>query len=194
MRDATGFIDDYIENAAPFARPILKKIRAAFHKADKRIIESVKWGNPTFEYKGILGGMSAFKEHVSWGMWKAQLLGGSGEVREKVKTLADLPSEKEMIAMIREAMRLNEEGIKVPKPERAPRPTTVDVPADLSESLSKNAKARATFEKFSPSHKREYVEWITEAKQEATRQKRLAQTIEWLVEGKSRNWKYERKS
>jgi uncharacterized protein YdeI (YjbR/CyaY-like superfamily) len=99
-----------------------------------------------------------------------------------------------MIAMIREAVRLNEEGVKVQKPKSAPRPKDVAVPDDLSSALAKNTKARATFEKFSPSHKREYIEWITGAKQEATRQKRLAQTIEWLVEGKSRNWKYERKS
>jgi len=193
MKRASVEIDRYIENAAPFAQPNLRKIRAAFHKAEPRIEETMKWRTPTFEYKGIVGGMAAFKEHVSWGFWKAKLMSGSAEVREKVADVSQLPSEKALIASIREAVRLNDEGVKLERPVRAAKPAPVKVPQDLAVALKKNAAARAAFEKLSPSHKREYIEWITEAKQEATRTKRLATALEWMAEGKSRNWKYERK-
>jgi uncharacterized protein YdeI (YjbR/CyaY-like superfamily) len=65
------------------------------------------------------------------------------------------------------------------------------VPQDLKSALARNAKARAAFEGFSPSHRREYVEWIEDAKRDDTRRKRLATAIEWMGEGKPRNWKYQ---
>lgn len=195
--------DEYIAKAAPFAQPILTKIRAAFHKACPDVEETMKWRTPHFEYKGIIGSMAAFKQHVSWGFWKAKLmkdpkgiLEGAGEDTTsigfaKLTDAAQLPSEKVMIDYIREAVRLNEEGIAI---ERAPRGPAkpVEVPDYLSAALKKNAAARKTFESFPPSHRREYIEWITEAKQDATRKKRLDTAIEWLSEGKSRNWKYEK--
>jgi len=194
MKNRSPEVDRYIEEAAPFAQPILRRLRDAFHKADPRIEETMKWSMPFFEYKGIVGNMAAFKAHVGWGFWKARLMNGEpGINREKVTDLSELPPEKELIASIREAVRLNEEGVKVERPSRAAKPKVIEVPADLAAALKKNAAARATFEKFPPSHKRDYVDWITEAKQDATRQKRLATAIEWMAEGKSRHWKYAKK-
>ena len=192
MKNTSPEVDRYIAKAAPFAQPILEKIRKAFHKADPEIQEVMKWSFPHFEHNGIVGSMAAFKQHVSWGFWKAKLMSDPQDERTKVTSVKDLPSEKEMIEQIREAVRLNEEGVKI---ERAPRVERgeADVPSDLAAALKKTAAAKKTFDGFSPSQRREYVEWITEAKQDATRQKRLAQAIEWMSEGKSRNWKYERK-
>jgi uncharacterized protein YdeI (YjbR/CyaY-like superfamily) len=192
MKNTSPDVDRYIANAVPFAQPILEKIRKAFHKADPRIREVMKWSFPHFEHDGIVGSMAAFKQHVAWGFWKAQLMGGQETQRTKVTSVKDLPSEKVMVDAIREAVRLNEEGVKV---ERAPRVERGEaaVPPELAAALKKTPAAKKAFDGFSPSHRREYVEWITEAKAEATRQKRIAQTVEWLSEGKVRNWKYVRK-
>ena len=202
MKNTSPDVDRYIANAAPFAQPILERIRAAFHEAHPEVTETMKWSVPHFEYKGVLGNMAAFKAHVNWGFWKARLMNdplgiipAEGETSMgivKIRDVQELPKEKDMVAYVREAIRLNEEGVKVaraPRQERA----EAEVPAELTAALKKNAAARKTFEGFPPSHRREYVEWITEAKQEATRQKRIAQTLEWLTEGKSKNWKYEKK-
>ena len=202
MKNTSPDVDRYIAKAAPFAQPILERIRAAFHKAHPDVTETMKWSFPHFEYKGILGSMAAFKEHVSWGFWKGRLMndplgiippvGETSMGGAKIRTLKELPKEKDMVAYVREAIRLNAEGVKV---ERAPRQERgeAEVPPDLAAALKKSAAAKKTFEAFPPSHRREYIEWITEAKQEATRQKRLAKTMEFLNEGKSLNWKYERK-
>lgn len=203
MKNTSPDVDRYIANAAPFAQPILERIRAAFHKAHPEVTETMKWSVPHFEYKGLLGNMAAFKAHVNWGFWKAQLMNdplgiipaGGGETSMgavKVRDAGELPKEKDMVAYVREAIRLNEEGVKAGRAPRPERPEA-EVPAELTAALEKNAAAKKAFEGFSPSHRREYVEWIAEAKQEATRQKRVAQAIEWLAEGKSRNWKYAKK-
>lgn len=197
-------VDAYIAKAAPFAQPILEKIRDAFHAAHPEIEEVMKWSIPHFQYKGIVGSMAAFKYHVSWGFWKASLMPDPKGILSpvgdrtsmagvKLASEKELPPKKVMVEYVRAAIRLNEEGVKV---ERAPSTRSaapIEVPDDLAAALKKDKKAKAAFEAFSPSHKREYIEWITEARQEATRQKRLATTLEWLAEGKSRNWKYERK-
>ncbi len=192
MADRSPEIDAYIAESSPFARPILEKIRDAFHKADPQIEETIKWGVPHFDHNGIVGGMAAFKQHVSWGFWKASLMREQAALREKVTDVSDLPPEKQLLALIREAVQLNEEGVKI---ARAPRktPPPLETPDELVGALRRVKGALATFEAFPPSHKREYVQWITEAKQEATRAKRIAQAVEWISEGKSRNWKYERK-
>jgi uncharacterized protein YdeI (YjbR/CyaY-like superfamily) len=186
-------VDAYIAKAAPFAQPILEKIRDAFHAASPEIEETMKWSAPFFDYKGVLGNMAAFKNHVAWGFWKARLMKDGGSIRGLRATgVKDLPSKKAMVELIREAMRLNDEGAKV---ERAPSTRSakpLEVPDDLAASLKKDRKARTTFDNFSPSQKREYVEWLTEAKQDATRQKRLATAMEWIAEGKSRHWKYKK--
>ena len=195
-------VDAYIGRAAPFARPILQKIRALFHQAVPDVEEVMKWSFPHFEYRGLVGSMAAFKHHATFGFWKASLLadphgllaaaGDSGMSRAKFTDVSELPPDGVLLEYIREAVALNEQGVKVEKPKAKKRPE-VKVPDDLRAALRKNKKALATFEAFSPSHRREYVEWIVEAKQEATRQKRLAQAVEWLAEGKSRHWRYQRK-
>jgi uncharacterized protein YdeI (YjbR/CyaY-like superfamily) len=190
-------IDAYIEKSRDFARPILEHLRKLVHKACPDVEETVKWGSPHFDYKGSMAGMAAFKEHCAFGFWKHALLEGNELQRTamgsfgRITSLKDLPKDKDIVALIHQAMELNEKGIKVPK-----KPTTakgeVVVPKELTAALSKNKKAKLAFDKFSPSHRREYSEWIAEAKTEATREKRIATAIEWLSEGKSRNWKYER--
>lgn len=192
-------IDAYIERAAPFARPILERIRDVVHEACPDVEETIKWSMPTFMHAGgILAGMSAFKQHASFGFWKHALVMGEGEARDgmgsygKMASLHDLPPKKRLMADIRKAMRLNEQGIKTPGVRKAstPKPPP-ETPADLAAALAKQRKAKAAFDAFAPSHKREYVEWITEAKRDETRARRVAQTVEWLAEGKRRNWKYE---
>jgi uncharacterized protein YdeI (YjbR/CyaY-like superfamily) len=194
-------VDAYIAKSAPFARPILTKIRSLFHKACPDIEETMKWSFPHFDYKGVVAGMAAFKEHVAYGFWKEKLLSdpehlfdGEGDAsmgRVKVRAASELPPDNVLLAYIREAVALNEQGVKVVKPKKPPK-KPLDTPDDLLTALRKNPKALATFEGFSPSHRREYIEWIVEAKQEGTRQKRLAQAVEWMAEGKPRNWKYMR--
>ncbi len=191
-------IDAYISRSAEFARPILERLREIVHEACPAVDETLKWSSPSFVHAGgILCGMAAFKQHVSFGFWKHALVVGDDAPREgmgsfgKMTSLKDLPSKKQLVVLIRKAMKLNEEGVKVVgvRKRSAPKPPPV-APDDLAAALKKNRLARATFEAFPPSHQREYVEWITEAKRDETRQKRLAQTVEWLADGKPRNWKY----
>ena len=192
-------IDTYIAKAAPFAQPILQRIREVVHEACPEVEETMKWSMPTFVYAGgILAGMAAFKQHASFGYWKHALVMGEDAQRDgmgsygKMATLKDVPSKRRLVADIRRAMQLNEAGVKTPGPRKtaAPKPP-VEAPPELAAALAKNRKARATFEAFAPSHRREYVEWITGARRDETRARRLAQAIEWLAEGKRRHWKYE---
>ncbi|HVV05741.1 MAG TPA: YdeI/OmpD-associated family protein [Puia sp.] len=197
-------IDAYIQKSADFARPILEHIRKLVHKAYPNVEETVKWGMPFFMNNGaILCNMAAFKEHCAFGFWNAPLLKdpeGILHVKEKnamghldrITSKKDLPADKILIAYIQESAALNEAGIKKVVPKKAPK-KELPVPEELAAALKKNKKAQATFEGFSPSHRREYIEWITEAKTDATREKRIATTVEWLTEGKSRMWKYEKK-
>jgi len=188
-------IDDYIANSAEFAQPILTKLRSLVHQAHPDIEESIKWGMPIFEYKGMLFNMAAFKQHCSFGFWKHKIIKGLDSGEEgmgsfgKIKSMEDLPSDEVMLMLMKEAVELNEKGIKVPKTVKPKTPLII--PDYLIEVLKDNPKAAQTFNDFSPSHKKEYVEWIVEAKREATREKRINQMIEWLLEGKHRNWKYE---
>jgi uncharacterized protein YdeI (YjbR/CyaY-like superfamily) len=195
-------IDAYIAKAAPFARPILNRLRKVVHAGCPAVEEGMKWNFPHFMYEGILCSMAAFKQHCSFGFWKGTLmksLAARGTTHEamgqlgRIESLGDLPSDEFLIAQVKEAMRLNETGAKAPTkhPSKAKQPLVV--PSYLKAALKKNSKAAATFAGFSPSHQREYVEWITEARTDATRQKRLTTAIEWMAEGKSRHWKYARK-
>jgi uncharacterized protein YdeI (YjbR/CyaY-like superfamily) len=190
-------VDRYIANAPEFAQPILTKIRKAFHKACPDIEETMKWSVPFFDYKGVVGSMAAFKQHVGWGFWKGKLMSDPEQLMQgertgmggmRVESVKDLPSEKIMIDYIKEAVRLNEEGVKSER-VRAKKPA-LEMPDDLAGALKKNKAASKAFEGFAPGQRREYIEWITGAKQEATRKKRLDQAIEWIAEGKPRNWKY----
>ena len=187
-------VDAYITASGAFARPILKHLRRLVHRACPQVEETLKWRMPTFVYRGILCGMAAFKEHVSFGFWKHALVMGAGAPRDgmgsfgKVATLAELPTDKVIDAAIRRAMKLNREGVKAPRAASTRR--TLAMPDDLSTALRRNRRALAAFAAFSPTNRRDYIEWITEAKREDTRAKRLAQAIEWIAAGKPRNWKY----
>lgn len=191
-------VDAYIEKSADFAKPILTHIRKLVHKACPDIQETMKWSMPHFDHKGTVCHMASFKQHCAFGFWKQSLLEQDAFPAEKtamgsfgrVTSVKDLPADKVMISLIRQAVELNEKGIKVAK-KPVDRKELV-VPEDLTRALAKNKAARSTFDKFSYSHKKEYVQWITEAKTEVTRNKRLATTVEWLSEGKGKNWKYEK--
>jgi len=191
-------VDAYIAKSADFAKPILSHIRELVHATCPDVEETMKWSFPHFLYKGMMCSMAAFKEHASFGFWKSSLiLPGSVEPSEKgmgsfgkLTSISDLPAKKVLIGYIKKAMALNDEGVKSPTRSKPKTVKELVVPEDLMEALNQNSTAKAAFEKFSPSHKREYIEWITEAKTQPTRIKRLQTTIEWLVEGKSRNWKY----
>ena len=191
-------VDAYIRKSAEFARPILTHLRAVIHETCPDAVETVKWSSPSYEYHGILCGMAAFKAHCAFGFWKHDLVveSQSGKEREamgsfgRITSMSDLPSKATLVRYIKKAMQLNEDGVKVParSKDKAPRP--VDIPDDLARALQANPKAEAVFAKFPPSHKREYVEWITSAKTEATRSRRLETALAWMAEGKPRNWKY----
>ena len=194
-------IDAYIAKAADFAKPILTHIRKLVHKACPGVTETVKWGMPFFEYNGtILCNIAAFKQHCAFGFWNASLMKdpeGIMQVKDRtamghfdrITSLKDLPADKILLAYIKEAAQLNAQGVKKAPPKKAPKADLPEPPA-LTAALKKNKKAKATFEAFPPSHRREYIQWISEAKTEDTRDKRIATTLEWLEEGKDRNWKY----
>jgi uncharacterized protein YdeI (YjbR/CyaY-like superfamily) len=191
-------VDAYIQNAAPFARPILTHIRNSVHAGCPDVEETMKWSFPHFVYKGMLCSMASFKAHCSFGFWKGSLLevppnGTPMSQFGRITSVDELPRSKNLTRLVRQAAALNDDGVKIPRRKRATPEAPLETPAALQKALRGNAPARAAFKAFSPSHKREYIEWITEAKTEPTRQRRIAQTIEWLAEGKSRNWKYERK-
>ena len=178
-------VDAYIERAAPFAQPILAHVRALVHQACPRVEESIKWGMPHFSHAGaILCGM-------------AEVV-GEGEPREgmgsygKIASLADLPPDPVLLAHIRRAVALNEDGGKAPAVRKAVAKPQPQAPADLVAALAQHPAAQATFDAFPPGCRREYIEWIVEARRPEIRAKRLAQALEWMGAGKRRNWKYER--
>lgn len=189
-------VDVYIAKSPEFARPILTYIREVVHEGCPEVEETMKWSRPHFLYKGMFSGMSAFKEHCAFGFWKGSLIlktkerNGMGHFG-KLTSVKDLPPKKEFLAYVKEAKRLNDEDISVERPKRSTEKKELVVPSYITAAVKKNKKAAATFDAFSYSHKKEYVEWITEAKTEETRDRRLAQAIEWMAEGKSRNWKYQ---
>jgi uncharacterized protein YdeI (YjbR/CyaY-like superfamily) len=191
-------VDAYIARSAPFARPILAHLRAVVHAAVPEVEETIKWGFPHFQHEGMLCSFASFRAHCAFGFWKARLLlgdaasGGAMGQFGRITALSDLPSRPALVKLVRKAAALNEAGVKVTRtPRRAARPEA-RVPADVAAALRGNARAKATFEAFSPSRRREYVEWIVEAKGADTRARRLATAVAWMAEGKSRNWKYER--
>jgi hypothetical protein len=191
-------VDAYITRAADFARPILEEIRARVHAACPDVEETIKWSVPAFDYKGPLCGMAGFKRHAVFGFWKSPLVIGDARAgdnpmgfREKLTSVDDLPPKREFRANVKKAMDLNDRGITLPRPARSKKPE-LPMPEDFAAAVKKNKSARAAFDKFSPSHRREYIEWITEAKTEQTRGRRVKTAIEWMSEGKARNWKYMR--
>jgi uncharacterized protein YdeI (YjbR/CyaY-like superfamily) len=199
--------DVYIAKSKPFAQPILIHIRELVHRACPGVVESIKWSRPFFDYKGaILCNMSAFKEHCSFGFWGEEI---SAVLREakvlqpdamgslgRITRIEDLPADKKMLSFLRQATAFIDNGqytspitarhkvVKAPKP-------ALEAPAEFTKALKASKKAAAAFAAFSPSCKKEYVEWIADAKRDETRAKRIATAVEWISEGKQRNWKYQ---
>jgi uncharacterized protein YdeI (YjbR/CyaY-like superfamily) len=196
-------IDAYIAKSADFAKPVLRHLRKLMHEGCPEAEETLKWSSPTFLHREkIICGMAAFKAHCTFGFWHKgleEVLGKDGAKADsamgsfgRITSLDDLPSDRKLLGYIRTAAKLNESDVPGrPRPARKPA-APLPVPADLATALKKNKPAAAAFGKFSPGHRKEYIEWITEAKRDDTRAKRLATTLEWLAEGKSRNWKYEK--
>ena len=200
-------VDAYIGKAQPFAQPILTHMRKLMHKGCPGIQEDMKWSHPFFLYEGtIVAHMAAFKEHCTFGFWGEEI---AGELRKKmavkdgamgtlgrITSVKDLPPEKQMLDWVRQAgefiasgnytspMSARRKVVKAPKP-------VPEAPPEFAAALQKNKKASKVFDEFSPSCKREYVEWIAEAKRPETREKRIATAVEWIAEGKQRNWKYQ---
>ena len=175
----------------------MKHLRKVVHAGCSGVEETIKWGMPHFEYKGPMCGMAAFKQHCSFGFWKASLIFGSGGKQEeamghfgRITSLNDLPAEKILIGYVRKAAELNEKGIKATDRKKPGERKPLPVPSYLTEALKKNAKARRTFASFSPSRRREYIEWLVEAKRDETRKQRLHTAIGWMAQGKPHNWKY----
>lgn len=192
-------VDAYIAKSAEFARPILEYLRERVHAACPEVEEGIKWSMPFFSYKAApMCMMAAFKQHCSFGFWLSKEVTGGGDEDGmgqfgKLATLRDLPSDKQLATYLKKAMALNEAGVKKARPKAAAKPAPT-LPDELAAALARkqHAAARKTWEGFGPGAQREYVDWVTEAKTEATRQKRLATTLEWLAEGRKRNWKYEK--
>jgi uncharacterized protein YdeI (YjbR/CyaY-like superfamily) len=197
-------VDAYILRSAPFAQPILTYLRETVHKYCPEAVETIKWNFPHFEYNGsILASMASFKEHCTFGFWLASLIDDKYQILNpvgktamghfgRISSVKDLPSKKIMGEYIKQAVSLIDKGVKLPK-QLATKQKELIVPDDLSGALKKNRKAAAAFDSFSSTNKKEYVEWITGAKTEATRNSRLDTAMEWMSEGKIKNWKYERK-
>jgi uncharacterized protein YdeI (YjbR/CyaY-like superfamily) len=199
-------VDLYIANVPEFAKPILKHLRNLVHKACPDVKETIKWGMPAFDYYGILCSMASFKQHTVFGFWKGSLLTDPKNYLQKrsakggeamgnfgrITTLKDLPSDTILIDFIKQAKILNIEGVKMPVKQKKTK--ELIIAKELAIALEEYKKAKSYFEKLSLSQKRDYCDWINEAKSETTKTKRINTTIEWLSEGKTRNWKYENKS
>jgi uncharacterized protein YdeI (YjbR/CyaY-like superfamily) len=188
-------IDAYIAKSADFAKPILEYIRSVVHAAYPEVEESIKWSCPHFLHQGkLVCSMAAFKQHCSFHFWHGKDVVGKTDTEGmgqfgKITSVKELPNKKDLIAFVRKAVTLRETGAKRARPAPGHKPP-LKLPTDFAALLKKNTAARQHYEAFSPSAQREYVEWITEAKTDATRQKRMATALEWLAEGKHRNWKY----
>jgi uncharacterized protein YdeI (YjbR/CyaY-like superfamily) len=189
-------IDAYVARSAEFAKPILTHIRAVVHTACPDVEETLKWGSPAYMHHGILCITAAFKAHCALVLWRAPLIVGAAKSRDarghfgKLTSVKDLPSKAVLVGLIKQAVKLNEAGTKrsqrvAGKPKKA-----LPTPADLAAGLKKSAKATAAWAEFAPSHRREYIEWITEAKRPETRAERLKTTLAWVKDGKQRHWKY----
>jgi uncharacterized protein YdeI (YjbR/CyaY-like superfamily) len=194
-------VDEYITKSADFAKPILEYLRALIHETCPEAQEVIKWGYPHFDYKGdmmcILG---SFKNHCSFSLYKATLMtdpkivesvnaGQKMGYMDKIKSMSELPPKEILVAYIKEAMALNENGIKKQKP-KPDVPKIIETPHYLLEALAAKPKAKEVFETKSPSFRKEYITWISDAKTEATREKRIEQSLEWIAEGKGRFWQY----
>ena len=192
-------VDAYIAKSAPFAKPILQHIREIVHEGCPEVEETMKWSFPHFMYKGMLCSVASFKEHCAFGFWKGSLLldsrQKSGDAMGqfgRITSTKELPSKKVLVAYVKKARELNDAGVKVNRPPRTKEKKDLVVPDYFLAAIKKNKKALTTFDAFPYSKKKDYVDWVTEAKTDETRNRRLQTTVEWLAEGKARNWKYEK--
>jgi len=194
-------VDAYIAQSADFAKPILSHLRKVVHAGCPDVEETLKWSFPHFMYKGILCSMASFKAHCAFGFWKGKLLADKhkalADSREsamgefgRITALSDLPGEKTLLRYVKEAVVLNDEGLKHPTRAKPKGKQKLEVPDYFLTALKKSKKAQVMFEGFNYSNKKDYVEWVTEAKGEATRKRRLETAVAWMAEGKTRNWKY----
>jgi uncharacterized protein YdeI (YjbR/CyaY-like superfamily) len=198
-------VDAYIGKAKPFAQPILWHVRELLHMSVPGVEEEMKWSRPFFVYRGIiLGNISAFKEHCSMGLWGEEItakLRAEGLVSSeamgsfgRLTSVKDLPADKKLAAYFKFAAKAIDDGSRtksIERPVQRVAKPELDVPEELTVALKKNKVAQKVFEGFAPSHRRDYIEWIVDAKRDETRAKRVTQTVDWLAEGKRRNWKYE---
>jgi hypothetical protein len=192
-------VDAYIARAAEFAQPVLNHLRALVHETCPEVTETIKWGFPHFEYKGVLCSMASFKAHCAFGFWHGEMRaiteapsGGDTAMGQfgRITKLGDLPKDAALKTLIRKAAALNDAGVKSTRTPRTKPKAPPRMPEDLALALRRNRIALANFEAMSPSHRREYIEWLDDAKRDETRSKRLATAIEWIGEGKSKEWKY----
>ncbi len=189
-------VDAYIAKSAEFARPILEHLREVVHSACPEVAETIKWGMPFFVRGAPLCHMAAFKHHCAFGFWKGARVtgvasGSKGAMGQfgRILSTADLPSRRSLAGLVRSAARLAGTGAVAAARRRRPRPAP-RAPADLRAALARNARALATFRALPPSGRREYVDWLLEAKRKETRTRRLAEAVRWLAAGKARNWRY----
>ena len=199
MGNRDNRVDAYIARSSKFAQPILTHLRTLVRAACPGAVETIKWGFPHFEHKGLLCSMASFKAHCAFGFWHPDMRanagaqsGGDAAMGQfgRITKLADLPKDAALKALIRRAAALNESGVKPPRPASPKQKPPLEVPADFALALRANRVAQANFDAMSPSHRREYIEWLVGAKRDETRSKRLATAIEWIGEGKSKEWKY----
>jgi len=202
-------VDEYIAKAQPFAQPILKHLRKLVHEGCPEVEETIKWGFASFDYKGPFCSMASFKEHCVFGFWKSTLLDDPKKVLGerfnqggeamgnlgRITSMKDLPTDKQILGFIKQAKKLNDVGVKLPARKTASEAEKkkLVVPKELLDALKRDKKAKEIFDAFSYTNKKDYSEWISEAKTEETKEKRLATAIEWIGEGKSRHWKYANK-
>ncbi len=191
-------VDAYIAKAAPFAKPILLRLRRVVHRGCPGVEETMKWSFPHFDYKGMFCSMAAFQKHCAFGFWKGSLVTGEKSNDSmgqfgRIGSVSDLPKDSELLRLVRKAAALNDAGVRAPRaPSRPAAKKKIVVPRDLEEALKKNQKAAAVFAAFNYTNRKEYVDWVIGAKTAETRDRRIKTAVEWLSEGKTRNWKYAR--
>ncbi len=203
MEKSDKEVTAYIAKSADFAKPILKHLRQLVNKNCPEVEEAIKWGIPHFDYKGdFMCVMASYKNHCSFSFLKAELM-KDPRLKEgknlkpiqrfmgKISSVDELPSDKEFIKLLKEAMTLNEKGLKLPVREST-KPTNIEVPDYFAEKLKSNPKTKKVFEGSSPSFRKNYLTWIIDAKTEVTRNKRIEQSLEWIAEGKDRFWQYKK--
>lgn len=198
-------VTQYIDNAEAFAQPILKHLREQIHRNCPDVVESVKWGNPHFDYKGdFMCVLASAKKHCSFTFIKSEFMSdprfaGGKKVKpgqrfmSRITSMSELPSDEELACFIKEAMDLNDRGVKLDKTAKAaPNSEPTDAPEYLLSAFSTNSVAQEVFGNQSASFRKNYIVWLESAKTETTRQRRLDEALGWIAEGKGRFWKYEK--